>query len=153
MERAVMVHAGMDLAGVRPVSNGSFEEEVGGVKFSGETWRSMYPKIGVFQNGWFIMENLLKWMIWGYHYFWKHHIYIYIYIYMPPKFKPETNSSHLKINRWKMYFLLGSKGLFSGALYVCFREGICKFWNLRDNILNPWKWTFFSDNGPFWKGT
>ncbi len=24
------------------------------------------------QNGWFIMETLLKWMIWGYHYFWKH---------------------------------------------------------------------------------
>ena len=23
------------------------------------------------QNGWFLMENLLKWMIWGYHYLWK----------------------------------------------------------------------------------
>ena len=32
----------------------------------------MFPKIGVPQNGWFIMENLLKWMIWWYHYFWKH---------------------------------------------------------------------------------
>ena len=31
------------------------------------------PKIGVGpQNGWFIMENpISKWMIWGYHYFWK----------------------------------------------------------------------------------
>ena len=28
-----------------------------------------FPKIVVPQNGWFIMENLLKWMIWGYHYF------------------------------------------------------------------------------------
>ena len=27
--------------------------------------------IGVPQNGWFIMENPLKWMIWGFsHYFW-----------------------------------------------------------------------------------
>ena len=24
------------------------------------------------QNGWLMMETLLKWMIWGYHYFWKH---------------------------------------------------------------------------------
>ena len=33
----------------------------------------MFPKIGVPQNGWFIMENPMnKWMIWGYHYFWKH---------------------------------------------------------------------------------
>ena len=33
------------------------------------------PKIGVFypQNGWFISwKTLLKLMIWGYHYFWKH---------------------------------------------------------------------------------
>ena len=31
------------------------------------------PKIGVPQNGWFIMENPIKWMIWGYHsFFWKH---------------------------------------------------------------------------------
>ena len=30
----------------------------------------MFPKIGVPQNGWFIMENPLKWMI--YQYFWKH---------------------------------------------------------------------------------
>ena len=32
----------------------------------------MFPKIEVPQNGWFIMETLLKWMIWGYHYFRKH---------------------------------------------------------------------------------
>ena len=31
-----------------------------------------FPKIGVPQNGWFIVENSLKLMIWGYHYFWKH---------------------------------------------------------------------------------
>ena len=32
----------------------------------------MFPKIGVPHHGWFIMENPLKWMIWGYHYFRKH---------------------------------------------------------------------------------
>jgi len=32
----------------------------------------VFPRIGVPQNGWFMMEILLKWMIWGYHYFWKH---------------------------------------------------------------------------------
>ena len=32
----------------------------------------VFPKIGVPQNGWFIMENPIKWMIWGYPYFWKH---------------------------------------------------------------------------------
>ena len=34
----------------------------------------VFPKIGVYQNGWFITENPMnKWMIWGAHpYFWKH---------------------------------------------------------------------------------
>ena len=33
----------------------------------------MFPKIAIPQNGWFISrKTLLKWMIWGYHYFWKH---------------------------------------------------------------------------------
>ena len=34
----------------------------------------VFPKIGIPQNGWFIMENCIKinWMIWGYHYFRKH---------------------------------------------------------------------------------
>ena len=31
------------------------------------TW--VFPKIKVPQNGWFIRKTLLKWMIWGYHYF------------------------------------------------------------------------------------
>ena len=32
----------------------------------------VFPKIVVPQNGWFIRENSLELMIWGYHYFWKH---------------------------------------------------------------------------------
>ena len=41
----------------------------------------VFSKIGVPQNGWFIVENPMnKWMIWGYHYFWKHP-----YITFPPK--------------------------------------------------------------------
>ena len=36
----------------------------------GPTW--MFPKMRVLQNGWFIWNTLLKWMIWGYHYFRKH---------------------------------------------------------------------------------
>ncbi len=34
----------------------------------------MFPKIGVPQNGWFIQKKLLKWRIWGYHYFRNTHI-------------------------------------------------------------------------------
>ena len=32
----------------------------------------VFPKIGVPQNGWFIMENPIRWMIWGYPYSRKH---------------------------------------------------------------------------------
>ena len=32
----------------------------------------VFPKIVVSQNWWFITENPIKWMIWGYHYFRKH---------------------------------------------------------------------------------
>ena len=42
----------------------------------------VFPKIGVekSQNEWFISwKTLLKWMIWGYHYFWKHP-YILFYV-------------------------------------------------------------------------
>ena len=31
----------------------------------------MFPKIMVPQK-WLVWKTLLKWMIWGYHYFWKH---------------------------------------------------------------------------------
>ncbi len=39
-----------------------------------ETSIWVFPQIGVPQNGWFRTENpiKLKWMIWGYPYFWKH---------------------------------------------------------------------------------
>ena len=35
------------------------------------------------QNGWFIMETLLKWMIWGFPIFWKHpYIFMIFYVYI-----------------------------------------------------------------------
>ena len=40
----------------------------------------MFPKIGVPQNGWFIMETLLKWMIWGYHDFRKHPYILFTFL-------------------------------------------------------------------------
>ena len=43
----------------------------------------VFPKIVVPQNGWCIMETLLKWMIWGTHYFRKHpynhHVNIHLF--------------------------------------------------------------------------
>ena len=50
--------------------------------FPGNIW--VFPKIGVPQNAWFIMENPIKWMIWGYPYFWKHP---YRHLGSPPKRK------------------------------------------------------------------
>ena len=55
------------------------------------------------------------------------------YLVWPTKKKvstlPETNSSHLKMDGWKMYFLLGF-GRFSGAFAVSFREGNYNPWLL-----------------------
>ena len=59
---------------------------------NGNIW--VFPKIGVGpQNGWFIScKTLLKLMIWGYHYFWKH-----------PFTLPETNSKFTPENGWLEY--------------------------------------------------
>ena len=52
------------------------ESKISSLPWRATTYIRMFPKIGVPRNGWFIMENiwktLLKWMIWGYPYFWKH---------------------------------------------------------------------------------
>ena len=47
--------------------DGMFEASISKCK---DKW--MFPKIGVPQNGWFIVENPIKMDDWGYHYFWKH---------------------------------------------------------------------------------
>ena len=47
------------------------------VRKNGKDMKWVFPQIMEYpQNGWLkMMENPnLKWMIWGYHYFWKHHI-------------------------------------------------------------------------------
>ena len=44
----------------------------------------VFPKIGVPQNGWFLMENPIKLMIWGYHYFRKHPYVYCISLVSPP---------------------------------------------------------------------
>ena len=59
---------------------GSFPQIVVGSATLGWWWSIylvsniwVFPKIGVPQNGLFISwKTLLKWMIWEYHYFWKH---------------------------------------------------------------------------------
>ena len=50
----------------------------------------VFPKIGVPQNAWVLMETLLKWMIWGYHHFRKPP-----YIGMPP----------LPVSQWSLRIL------------------------------------------------
>ena len=76
----------------------------------------MFPKTGgKTQNGWFIMENPMnKWMIWGYHYFWKH----------PYTRTGNTNTS--QAGKWgprieSMYFLLKKKDI--PASYASFTRG------------------------------
>ena len=44
--------------------------EIPHVTNNAHTW--IFPKIVIPQNGWFIIENPLKWMIWGYHHLRKH---------------------------------------------------------------------------------
>ena len=56
----------------KPRSNGSHSlKGEDGTNFLDLFQIWVFPKIGVPQNGWFIMENPIKWMIW-YPYFWKH---------------------------------------------------------------------------------
>ena len=59
-------------------------------------------KIGVPQNGWFIMENSLKWMIWGYHYFRKHpHVLAVLVLQALTNWEGETNQS--EPSKWKVW--------------------------------------------------
>ena len=62
----------------QPVSLPDFERTINSM--------GVNPKIGVPQNGWFISwKTLLKWMIWGYPYFWKH---LYFYPFWQVLFHP-----------------------------------------------------------------
>jgi len=54
----------------------------------------VFPKIGVPQNGWFIMENPIK-MIWGYHNFRKHPYGHTFFGGFPTLGAKKKNTSHL----------------------------------------------------------
>ncbi len=44
----------------------------------------VFPKIGVPENGWFIVENpIKKWIIWEYPYFWKYSLSLRIDGFLP----------------------------------------------------------------------
>ena len=58
----------------------------------------VFPKIGVPQNGWFIMKNPMnKWMIWGAHPYFKKHPSIY---HEFPCFPQMQESVFIRIFRW-----------------------------------------------------
>ena len=60
----------------------------------------VFPKIGVPQNGWLIMEN--PWMIWGYHYFRKHPYVYQICSNMGPIFSVFTSGGPLSLNMFPL---------------------------------------------------
>ena len=76
----------------------------------------VFPKIGVPQNGWFIMENPIK-MIWGYHYLRKHPS-----LYNnDSKWRQHHASSLDESTKW------GSASIRSSCLERCFSMVACKF--------------------------
>jgi len=76
-------HSGLKLYIAKPISpppgilpqmvgDGLRDRGRGVKKFQVFRYIWVFPKIVVPQNGWFIRENPIKMMIWGYPYFWKH---------------------------------------------------------------------------------
>ena len=77
-----------------------------------------FPKIGVPQNGWLIMENTIKiWMIWGYHYFWKHPYSQMMSVWGGPNHRNEPHRS-FRFQKTILSFgeLIGSLGYRRSAL-------------------------------------
>ncbi len=72
------------------IFGGVFNHPVG---FGTPIW--VVPKIGVHQNGWFIMENPIKWMSLGYPYFWKHQ-----FLQTPKPTTPATRRSFRCSQAW-----------------------------------------------------
>ena len=62
------------------------------------------------------MKTLLKWMIWGYHYFWKHP-YIYVYIYIKFDEIYVINIS-LRPTIWRSDFYLIRSYVLAGTLFA-----------------------------------
>ena len=75
----------------------------------------VFLKIGVPQNGWFMMENTIKMDDLGYHWFWKHP-YIYIYILLKSHFQYWERD----ISRQKNPFLAPSPDIGSASVLPSF---------------------------------
>ena len=66
----------------------------------GNIW--VFPKMVVPQNGWFIVENLLKWMIWGYHHLRKHpYLSQRLNLRWPTGFRETKKHSNIDIDQIK----------------------------------------------------
>ena len=70
----------------------------------------LFPKIKAPQNGWFIMENSLKWMVWVYHYFRKHSYMFICHIHISSVGSWTVHWLHMRwlvVSQWRLKNDLG----------------------------------------------
>ena len=83
------------------------------------------PKIVVPQNGWFIMENLLTLMIWGYHYFRKHPYIYWPHFFVCLDFPSQAFPSKVLFFLRNWALLGGTRGFW--VVFSRFRVILCRF--------------------------